>query len=274
MLDKWFAAAGAAAWGGVAFRRLLPFLSTGAREKVETLCPAPETVLVAAFPYYAGERPGNLSLYARGEDYHRVVTRRLNTVCDALRRKYPEESFVPAADNPPLPEREAARLAGIGILGDHGLIILPPYGSWIFLGTLLTDLPLPSAAEPSPGCHHCGACRRACPGRALGADGRVDQSRCLSALTQRNGPLEPEQARLVEAHELIWGCDRCQTVCPYNRQAAETSLPEFREGLICSLEAGDVAGLTRRQLVEKYPLRAFTWRGPGPLRRNLEGRRG
>lgn len=54
MLDKWFAAAGAAAWGGVAFRRLLPFLSTGAREKVETLCPAPETVLVAAFPYYAG----------------------------------------------------------------------------------------------------------------------------------------------------------------------------------------------------------------------------
>ena len=66
MLDKWFAAAGAAAWGGVAFRRLLPFLSTGAREKVETLCPAPETVLVAAFPYYAGERPGNLSLYARG----------------------------------------------------------------------------------------------------------------------------------------------------------------------------------------------------------------
>ena len=115
MLDKWFAAAGAAAWGGVAFRRLLPFLSTGAREKVETLCPAPETVLVAAFPYYAGERPGNLSLYARGEDYHRVVTRRLNTVCDALRRKYPEESFVPAADNSPLPEREAAWLAGIGL---------------------------------------------------------------------------------------------------------------------------------------------------------------
>ena len=68
MLDKWFAAAGAAAWGGVAFRRLLPFLSTAAREKVENLCPGPRTVLVAAFPYYAGERPGNLSLYARGED--------------------------------------------------------------------------------------------------------------------------------------------------------------------------------------------------------------
>ena len=66
MLDKWFAAAGAAAWGGVTFRRLLPFLSTTAREKVENLCPGPRTVLVAAFPYYAGEPPGNLSLYARG----------------------------------------------------------------------------------------------------------------------------------------------------------------------------------------------------------------
>ena len=61
MLDELFAAAGAAAWGGVAFRRLLPFLSTGALEKVETLCPRPRTVLAAAFPYYAGERPGNLS---------------------------------------------------------------------------------------------------------------------------------------------------------------------------------------------------------------------
>ena len=271
MKDIW-AAVGAAAWGCCALADLP--MDRGARRRAEALCPGGAGVLAAAFPYYAGERPGNLSRYARGMDYHAALGRRLERAARLLAERYPGRRLVPGVDDSPLPEREAARLAGIGILGDHGLIILPPYGSWIFLGTLLTDLPLPSAAEPSPGCHHCGACRRACPGRSLGADGRVDQSRCLSALTQRNGPLEPEQARLVEAHELIWGCDRCQTVCPYNRQAAETSLPEFREGLICSLEAGDVAGLTRRQLVEKYPLRAFTWRGPGPLRRNLEGRRG
>ena len=99
MLDSLFAAAGAAAWGGAAFRRLLPFLSTEALEKVETLCPRPRTVLAAAFPYYAGERPGNLSLYARGEDYHAVVVRRLNTVCEALAEQYPGESFFPSADN-------------------------------------------------------------------------------------------------------------------------------------------------------------------------------
>ena len=179
MLDKWFAAAGAAAWGGVAFRRLLPFLSTGAREKVETLCPAPETVLVAAFPYYAGERPGNLSLYARGEDYHRVVTRRLNTACDALRRKYPGESFVPAADNSPLPEREAAWLAGIGLRGKNGLLILPPYGTYVFLGTILTGAALDVPERPAaPDCPGCGACRAACPAGALG-EGGADVSRCL-----------------------------------------------------------------------------------------------
>ena len=67
-----------------------------------------------------------------------MVTRRLNTVCDALRRKYPGESFVPAADNSPLPEREAAWLVGIGLRGKNGLLILPPYGSYVFLGTILT----------------------------------------------------------------------------------------------------------------------------------------
>ena len=216
MLDKWFAAAGAAAWGGVAFRRLLPFLSTGAREKVETLCPAPETVLVAAFPYYAGERPGNLSLYARGEDYHRVVTRRLNTVCDALRRKYPEESFVPAADNSPLPEREAAWLAGIGLRGKNGLLILPPYGTSVFLGTILTGAALDVPERPAaPDCPGCGACRAACPAGALG-EGGPDVSRCLSELTQKKGALTEEETavfrrgRNAQVHSVPHHASRAQ----------------------------------------------------------------
>ena len=137
-LDQAFRAAGAAAWGGVAYDRLTPEMTREDQEKVRAQCPQPRTVLVAAFPYYAGDRPGNLSLYARGEDYHRALARRLNTVCDFLSRQYPMESFLPAADNSPLPEREAARLAGLGKVGRHGLLILPPYGSFLFLGTILT----------------------------------------------------------------------------------------------------------------------------------------
>ena len=162
-LDQAFRAAGAAAWGGVAYDRLTPEMTREDQEKVRAQCPQPRTVLVAAFPYYAGDRPGNLSLYARGEDYHRALARRLNTVCDFLSRQYPMESFLPAADNSPLPEREAAWLAGIGLRGKNGLLILPPYGTYVFLGTILTGAALDVPERPAaPDCPGCGACRAAC----------------------------------------------------------------------------------------------------------------
>lgn len=273
MLNELFAAAGAAAWGGAAFRRLLPFLSTDALKKVETLCPRPRTVLAAAFPYYAGERPGNLSLYARGEDYHAVVVRRLNTVCEALAEQYPGESFFPSADNSPLPEREAAWLAGIGLRGANGLLILPPYGTYVFLGTILTGaaLELPER-PPAPDCPRCGACRAACPAGAMG-EGGPDVSRCLSELTQKKGALTGEEAARLKAHPLIWGCDFCQRACPFNADPALSPLPEFSTDLVDSLENADLEGLTNRTFREKYGGRAFAWRGPGPLRRNLELKR-
>ena len=273
MLDKLFAAAGAAAGGGAAFRRLLPFLSTEALEKVEALCPRPKTVLAAAFPYYAGERPGNLSLYARGEDYHAVVVRRLNTVCEALAEQYPGESFFPSADNSPLPEREAAWLAGIGLRGASGLLILPPYGTYVFLGTILTGaaLELPER-PPAPDCPRCGACRAACPAGAMG-EGGPDVSRCLSELTQKKGALTGEEEARLKAHPLIWGCDFCQRACPFNAAPALSPLPEFSTDLVDSLENADLEGLTNRTFREKYGGRAFAWRGPGPLRRNLELKR-
>ena len=269
MLDKLFAAAGAAAWGGVAFRRLLPFLSPGALEKVEALCPRPRTVLAAAFPYYAGDRPGNLSLYARGADYHAVITRRMNTVCEVLAEKYPRESFFPAADSSPLPEREAAWRAGIGLRGMNGLLILPPYGTYVFLGTILTgaELPLPER-PPAPACPRCGACRAACPSGALG-EGGPDPSRCLSELTQKKGALTGAEAARLKAHPLIWGCDFCQKACPCNAAPAPSPLPEFSENLVDGLAPADLEGLTNRAFREKYGDRAFAWRGPGPLRRNL-----
>ena len=269
MLNELFAAAGAAAWGGVAFRRLLPCLSPEALARAEALCPNPKTVLAAAFPYYAGDRPGNLSLYARGADYHAVVTGRLNTVCEVLREKYPEDTFYPSADSSPLPEREAAWLAGIGLRGGNGLLILPPHGTYVFLGTILTgaDLPVPER-PPAPACPGCGACQRACPAGALG-EGGVDPSRCLSELTQKKGALTGEEEARLKAHPLVWGCDFCQRACPFNAAPALTPLPEFAENLVDGLTAGDLAGLTNRAFREKYGDRAFAWRGPGPLRRNL-----
>ena len=270
-MNAWFEAAGAAAWGAVGFGGLSRWMDPPARARAERLCPSPTGVFVAAFPYYAGDDPGNLSRYARGEDYHAAVVRRLEQVCARLRARWPEHIFRPSADSSPIPERAAALCAGLGVLGDNGLVLLDKWGSWIFLGTILTNLtgyPWPEPVHLRR-CVHCGACAAACPGGALEADG-VRTDRCLSHLTQKTGELTPEEAALLSAHPLIWGCDVCQQVCPYNRAAPVTPLPEFRDDLVPALTLPDVAGQTRRQFLERYPGRAFTWRGPGPLQRNLE----
>lgn len=268
--DDLFRRAGAVAWGTCAFDRLS--LSGQRREAALSLCPGARGVYVAAFPYFAGYRPGNLSLYARGEDYHRVVLRRLEAVCSALRTEHPQNSFLPGTDSSPLDERACARLAGVGIQGDNGLVIVEPYGSWVFLGTILTDLPLPSPATPAGECLHCGACIRACPGGALRAH-PFDESRCLSALTQKKGSLSPEEEQALRSHPLIWGCDLCQQVCPYNRSPRLTDLKELRgEGQVpylTSLGDEDLEGLSNRTFRSRYADRAFAWRGPAVLRRNL-----
>lgn len=264
-LNVVFAAAGAAAWGCVAYGDLLPYMGAAAREKAASLIPNPAAVLVAVFPYFTGETEGNLSVYARGADYHTVLRDRLNTVCKYLRIEYPSYTFYSAADNSPLPEREAAWLAGLGLRGENGLLILPPYGSYVFLGTIFTDAPVPvPSAVPASGCIGCGACKAACPTRALEGLGP-----CLSDLTQKKGELTAEETALLKNHPYIWGCDICQTVCPYNQAPRIAPLPEFSEDYLSDLTSDLLEGLTNRGFQERFGHRAFAWRGPAVLRRNL-----
>jgi epoxyqueuosine reductase len=120
----------------------------------------------------------------------------------------------------------------------------------------------------APDCPDCGACRAACPAGALG-EGGADVSRCLSELTQKKGALTEEETARLRVHPLIWGCDFCQWACPYNAAPAHSPLPEFSTSLVDALENSDLEGLTNRTFRDKYGGRAFAWRGPGPLRRNL-----
>ena len=277
-MNELWKAAGAAAWGAAACSGLPPFLGEAVwaelAPKLEALCPGAKTILVGAFPYSAGDTPGNLSLYCRGEDYHLVLGRRLQTVVDGLAQQHPDHHFIPGADNNPVPELAAAELAGVGWRGRHGLRIVPPYGSYVFLGTILTDLDL-SQTGPSPGTlcgAHCRACQKACPTGAL-TDTGCDLSKCLSELTQKKGAVTGEEAERLRRHPLVWGCDFCQRACPYNAAPALSPLPEFSTNLVDALENADLEGLTNRTFREKYGDRAFAWRGPGPLRRNLELKR-
>lgn len=273
-MNELWKAAGAAAWGAAACSGLPPFLGEAVwaelAPKLEALCPGAKTILVGAFPYYAGDTPGNLSLYCRGEDYHLVLGRRLQTIVDTLVQQHPDHHFIPGADNNPVPELAAAELAGVGWRGRHGLRIVPPYGSYVFLGTILTDLDV-SQTGPSPGtlCGvHCRACQKACPTGAL-TDTGCDLSKCLSELTQKKGDLSPEVAAQIIHSPTVWGCDLCQRACPHNKQAALTPLPEFREDLLPSLTLEDLEGLSNKAFRRQYAARAFSWRGIAPLKRNL-----
>lgn len=273
-MNELWKAAGAAAWGAAACSGLPPFLGEAVwaelAPKLEALCPGAKTILVGAFPYYAGDAPGNLSLYCRGEDYHLVLGRRLQTVVDGLAQQHPDHHFIPGADNNPVPELAAAELAGVGWRGRHGLRIVPPYGSYVFLGTILTDLD-GSQTGPSPGtlCGvHCRACQKACPTGAL-TDTGCDLSKCLSELTQKKGDLSPEVAAQITHSPTVWGCDLCQRACPHNQNAVLTPLPEFREDLLPSLTLADLDGLSNKAFRRQYAARAFSWRGIAPLKRNL-----
>lgn len=285
-MDKVLAGVGACAWGEVAYERLAPYLLQNVSIKWDF---APKSVLVAAFPYYAGASEGNLSLYARGKDYHQVVTRRLTLAAQGLQALHPGGKWLVGSDSSPLPEVYAGVLAGLGQRGRNGLLSVPGWGSFVFLGTIAVSWgPIgvhgglldggtgsiqvpkgPAGFHGDPmGCISCGRCAAACPGGAL-KEGKVEVEQCLSHLTQKKGELTQEQKRLVAAHGRIWGCDICQQVCPHNEGVPLTPLEEFSQGLVDSLTPGDVEGKTRRQFEAAFPQRAFTWRGPGVPRRNM-----
>ena len=265
-MEKIWTAAGACAFGCVAAERLRPRMSDDAWERAAQTTPGLKRLICAAFPYGPeAVTPGLLSVYARGADYHRVLEARMAPVAAELAERYPGCRFDFYADASPFPEVFAAALAGLGKLGQNGLLLVPGAGSYVFLGFLATDAELPETGGAVVPCGGCGACRRACPGGALGET--VDQSRCLSALTQQRGQLTEAQTTLVKQGGMLWGCDRCQLVCPENLNRTVPPLPEFA-ALPDPTE--EELQLSDRAFRRQFAGRAFTWRGVQPLRRNLE----
>lgn len=257
--------AGACAVGCVAAERLRPQMTEAQWLRAEQNTPSLKSLICAAFPYGPETvTPGLLSVYARGADYHDVLQARLEPVAEELARRHPGHRFDFYADASPFPEVYAAALAGLGKLGQNGLLIVPGAGSYVFLGFLATDMELPETAGEIAGCAGCGACQRACPGGALGR--RFAEDRCLSAITQKRGPLTEEQAALVQRGGMLWGCDRCQLACPENQNRTLPPLPEF-------LPQPDPTEreltLSDRAFRRQFAGRAFTWRGVQPLRRNF-----
>ena len=224
-----------------------------------TLWSAAKSVLVLGMNYGPDEDPlaalaqrdrGAISVYARGDDYHDVVKKKLKALGGFIAQRFKADVKV-FVDTAPVMEKPLAARAGLGWQGKHTNLVSRDFGSWLFLGSVFTTLELePDAAEAD----HCGNCRNCldvCPTDAFPAPYRLDARRCISYLTIENkGPI-PHEFREKMGNR-IYGCDDCLAVCPWNkfaskaREIALTAREDLREPDLAGLAALDDAAFRTR----------------------------
>lgn len=231
---------------------------------------APRTAIIFLVPYLSTETE-NISCYASGGDYHHYTSEffRMNT--PFLKFHSSGYHFAGFCDHSPIDERHAAATAGLGVIGDNGLLINPDYGSYVFIAEWLTDMPTDSFTCVTPkeieGCEHCGACARACPSGNLP---NFSKRRCVSAMTQKKSALTEEEEELIKKNGSVWGCDTCQTVCPYNIRAIGidhgTPVQWFKRYQIPCMTSEILSHMSD----EEFALRAYSYRKREVLERNLK----
>jgi epoxyqueuosine reductase len=175
---------------------------------------------------------GIVSLYARGRDYHKVLRSRLQRLSERIAAEVGPLGHRVFTDSAPVLEAELAARSGQGWRGKHTLLLNREAGSMFFLGEIFVDMTLPHSEPVTDHCGACRACMDVCPTQAIVGEQRLDARRCISYLTiEHAGPI-PEELRAPMGNR-IYGCDDCQLVCPWNKFAKRSALPDFdpREGL-------------------------------------------
>jgi epoxyqueuosine reductase len=189
------------------------------------------------------QRPseGIVSVYARGRDYHKVMRSRLQTLSEKIAAHVEHLGHRVFTDSAPVLEAELAARSGQGWRGKHTLLLNREAGSMFFLGEIYVDLALPASEPVTPHCGSCTACIDICPTQAIIAPHRLDARRCISYLTIEHAGSIPLELRALIGNR-IYGCDDCQLICPWNKFARRSALPDFDER----------AGLTGQQLVTLF----------------------
>jgi epoxyqueuosine reductase len=244
------------------------------RSDPRLVLPGCRSVVVVALNYWAGaaaepRRTGRVARYARGRDYHKVFKKKLAELCAWLAAECAATSKA-LVDTGPVLERAWAERAGIGWIGKNANLLTRELGSWILLGEILTTAEL----EPDPGPHadHCGtctACIEACPTSAITAPGVVDSKRCISYWTIEHRGAIPAERR-AGLGEWIFGCDDCQTSCPWNERFARPAEgdPFERRADLQALDPLAILSLDEAEFRRRYSgtaLMRAKWEG---LRRN------
>ncbi|MCM1290499.1 MAG: tRNA epoxyqueuosine(34) reductase QueG [Prevotella sp.] len=246
------------------------------RRNPSNLLSGVKTVISAAFSYNPSRRRDEckpmVSFYAYGRDYHKAIRSRLKPLLKELNELYGAKNRL-CVDSAPIPERYWALKSGLGVKGLNGSVIVEGAGGLIFLAEILTTLEL-EPDEPSIGqCMGCGKCIDACPTGAITPDG-VDASRCLSALTiERKGEWSAEEREIIRrAPATLFGCDRCQTCCPYNLDITADVLSDFRLTEQVSIIDGEMLlGMSEEDFDRVFAGSPLRRAGLASLLRNIRG---
>ncbi|MBO0962832.1 tRNA epoxyqueuosine(34) reductase QueG [Neobacillus sp. MM2021_6] len=214
-----------------------------------------------------GERRGIFSRASWGLDYHHIIRDKLKKLEDFIKAKVPDARLKSMVDTGELSDRAVAERAGIGWSGKNCAIITPEFGSYIYIGEMITSIPFESDIPIEDQCGSCTKCLEACPTGALIQGGQINAQRCISFLTQTKGFI-PDEFR-EKIGNRVYGCDSCQTACPHNKGKNfhfHTEMepdPEVAKPLL-----KPILKLSNREFKNKFGDVAGSWRGKKPIQRN------
>lgn len=261
-------------WLKQGYQADMAWMTNPKRQDIRQVMPQVRSLICVALNYYTGHRRpegpqyAKIARYGWGRDYHRVLHKRLRAFTEWLKAQEPTAEARYYADTGPVQDKFWAQQAGLGWIAKNGNLITREYGSWVFLGEVLTSLEL----EPDPPhTAHCGTCTRcldACPTQAIRSPGVVDANRCIAYHTIENRAEQLPDEIASQLHGWVAGCDICQDVCPWNlRFAQPTDVAEFQPypgNLDPTLT--ELAELTETDWERRFPasalrrIKLFMWR--------------
>ena len=242
----------------------------GLRADPRLVMPEARSIIVVAARYPTAPPIASFSNYCCGRDYHTVLRSRLKRLAQTLAATVPAPLiFRICVDSAPVLEREWAVRAGLGWIGKQGSLVNPDHGCALFLGELFVNLELvPSLPVPNK-CGNCRRCVDACPTGAIQPDGLVDARRCIAYLTiEHDGEIPKDLHPLMGTS--LFGCDRCTSVCPYNRYGVDAILSEFNPVGTPMPTAKQCLALSEAEFQQRFRGTAVYRSGLARLQRNAK----
>lgn len=248
-------------------KRVYPHLSFDGPRSILSIAVAYSSKLVNPPKSEKGAYRGIISRTSWGQDYHSVLRNRLERLEAFIKDRVTNAVTMSMVDTGVLVDRAVAERAGVGWSAKNCAVITPEFGSWVFLGDMITNIPFPPDTPITEDCGDCTLCIDSCPTGALVGPGQLNSSLCISFVTQTKGWISDEMKEKIGNR--LYGCDTCQVVCPKNRKKNWTHHPEFEPDpeLVKPL-LKPLLQMTNKQFKEKYGGISASWRGKKPIERN------